>query len=237
MGQFHPASLGALLAGRRNDRDRQLHQVRMYRGMPEAAMEKKAHSAARRQVSSWIRDPLVSATTRPLRYPRNYPTVRAQEKGIDVQLALDFAMMAVRGEYDIGILMSGDTDLHPALEEVMRLGGLYAKSKKSNGCPHSGSAPRLAGAGGFFTVRCYPRHLRTPGCPYCPFSMVIAYGTQKCVKSRLGGKTVEVATWEPLPGRRRFRVRLAGLSANLQPYCHWIGHSDYQTIQDSTNYA
>ena len=173
MGQFHPASLGALLAGRRNDPDRQLHQVRMYRGMPEAAMEKKAHSAARRQVSSWIRDPLVSATTRPLRYPRNYPTVRAQEKGIDVQLALDFAMMAVRGEYDIGILMSGDTDLHPALEEVMRL----------------------------------------------------------------GGKTVEVATWEPLPGRRRFRVRLAGLSANLQPYCHWIGHSDYQTIQDSTNYA
>ena len=173
MGQFHPASLGALLAGRRNDRDRQLHQVRMYRGMPEAAMEKKAHSAARRQVSSWIRDPLVSATTRPLRYPRNYPTVRAQEKGIDVQLALDFAMMAVRGEYDIGILMSGDTDLHPALEEVMPL----------------------------------------------------------------GGKTVEVATWEPLPGRRRFRVRLAGLSANLQPYCHWIGHSDYQTIQDSTNYA
>ena len=173
MGQFHPASLGTLLAGRRNDPDRQLHQVRMYRGMPEAAMEKKAHSAARRQVSSWIRDPLVSATTRPLRYPRNYPTVRAQEKGIDVQLALDFAMMAVRGEYDIGILMSGDTDLHPALEEVMRL----------------------------------------------------------------GGKTVEVATWEPLPGRRRFRVRLAGLPANLQPYCHWIDHADYQTIQDSTNYA
>ena len=82
-------------------------------------------------------------------------------------------MMAVRNEYDVGILMSGDTDLHPALEEVIRL----------------------------------------------------------------GGKTVEVATWEPLSGRRRFRVRLAGLSGDLQPYCHCIGHTDYQTIQDSTNYA
>ena len=39
-----------------------------------------------------------------------------------MQLALDFAMMAVRGEYDVGVLMSNDTDLRPALEEVMNLG-------------------------------------------------------------------------------------------------------------------
>ena len=31
-------------------------------------------------------------------------------------------MMAVGGEYDVGILMSNDTDLRPALEEVMSLG-------------------------------------------------------------------------------------------------------------------
>lgn len=173
LGQFHPASLGALLTGRRNDPDRQLQQVRMYRGMPDGGMEKRAHSAARRQVSSWTRDPLVSVTTRPLRYPRNYPAARAQEKGIDVQIALDFAMMAVRNEYDVGILMSGDTDLHPALEEVMGL----------------------------------------------------------------GEKTVEVATWNPLPGRRRFHIRLAGLTANMQPYCHWIDHAAYLSIQDETDYT
>ena len=173
MGQFNPAALGMLLTGRRDDSERQLHQVRMYRGMPHAAMEKRSHGAARKQTSSWSRHPLVSVTTRPLRYPRNYPAARAQEKGIDVQIALDFAMMAVRNEYDVGILMSGDTDLHPALEEVIRL----------------------------------------------------------------GEKTVEVATWEPLPDRRRFRVRIAGLPASMQPYCHWIDHADYQSVQDETDYT
>ena len=173
MGQFNPASLGKLLTERRNDPERLLQQVRMYRGMPDAAMEKTSHGAARRQSNSWSTDPLVSVTTRPLRYPGNYPAARAQEKGIDVQIALDFAMMAVHNEYDVGILMSGDTDLHPALEEVIRL----------------------------------------------------------------GSKTVEVATWEPLPNRRRFRIRIAGFSAHIQPYCHWIDHTDYQAIQDNTDYA
>ena len=31
-------------------------------------------------------------------------------------------MMAVRDEYDVGVLMSNDTDLRPALEEVINLG-------------------------------------------------------------------------------------------------------------------
>ena len=35
----------------------------------------------------------------------------------------------------------------------------------------------------FLTVHSYPRHLRTRECPYHPFSIVIAHGTQKCVKS------------------------------------------------------
>lgn len=60
-------------------------------------------------------------TARPLRYPRDYPASKPKEKGIDVQIALDFVMMAVRGEYDVGVLMSGDTDLLSALEEVTRL--------------------------------------------------------------------------------------------------------------------
>ena len=43
------------------------------------------------------------------------------EKGIDVSLALDYTMMAYRREYDVGILMSTDTDLKPALEAVVDL--------------------------------------------------------------------------------------------------------------------
>ncbi len=45
------------------------------------------------------------------------------EKGIDVALAVDFVMMAVRNDYDVGVIMSTDTDLQPALEAVLELGG------------------------------------------------------------------------------------------------------------------
>jgi uncharacterized LabA/DUF88 family protein len=64
--------------------------------------------------------------TRPLRYPQGWPVPsrigeRPQEKGIDVALALDFVMMGVRKEFDVGILMSTDTDMKPALEAVAEL--------------------------------------------------------------------------------------------------------------------
>jgi hypothetical protein len=53
--------------------------------------------------------------------PQGLPSFDAGEERLDVQIALDFAMMAVRGECDVGVLMSGDTDLLPALEEIARL--------------------------------------------------------------------------------------------------------------------
>lgn len=58
---------------------------------------------------------------RDLRYPLDWPRRAAQEKGIDVALAVDFVVMAVRREYDVGILFSSDTDLVPALEAVLAL--------------------------------------------------------------------------------------------------------------------
>jgi hypothetical protein len=61
--------------------------------------------------------------TRTLRYPREWPREREQEKGIDVKLAIDLVAGAVREEYDIAILMSTDTDLKPPLEFVRDLRG------------------------------------------------------------------------------------------------------------------
>ena len=119
-GQVHPAAFGALIIRLGGDPDRVLHQVRMYRGLPSSAKDPKGYGAARRQIAAWSKLPYVHVTARPLRYPRDYPASKPEEKGIDVQIALDFAMMAVRDEYDIGVLMSGDTDLLPALEEVCR---------------------------------------------------------------------------------------------------------------------
>ncbi|MGH3545437.1 MAG: hypothetical protein ACRDPW_05885 [Mycobacteriales bacterium] len=103
--------------------DRELTQVRVYRGQPENKRDPRGYGASRRQHAVWQRSPLVELTARPLRYPTpgSGLDIRPQEKGIDVALALDFAVMAVRDEYDVGILMSTDTDLKPALEFVAGL--------------------------------------------------------------------------------------------------------------------
>lgn len=44
------------------------------------------------------------------------------EKGVDVQIAVDICMKAVRNEYDKLILVSSDTDLIPAMREVINSG-------------------------------------------------------------------------------------------------------------------
>lgn len=121
-GQVDPLALAAHLAAD-SPFDRQLHQVRIYRGQPDGKLDPKGYAASRRQHAAWRQSPLVTLITRPLRYPRGWPATslpgeRPQEKGIDVALALDFVLMAVRGQYDVGILMSTDTDMKPALEAV-----------------------------------------------------------------------------------------------------------------------
>lgn len=126
-GQVDPTALGTLLTKTSPEPDRSLHQVRMYRGLPSGSKDPKGYGAARRQIAAWDKMLLTHVTARPLRYPRDYPASKPEEKGIDVQIALDFVMMAVRGEYDVGVLMSGDTDLLPALEEVVRLAGPTAE--------------------------------------------------------------------------------------------------------------
>lgn len=56
-----------------------------------------------------------------LRYSSAWPRERPTEKGIDVALAVDFVVMALLGRYDVGILLSTDSDLEPALEGVSAL--------------------------------------------------------------------------------------------------------------------
>jgi len=121
LGQIDPAAFGLLLIRLGGDPARTLTQVRMYRGLPSNRHDPRGYAAARRQIAAWERQPQTHVTARSLRYPRAYPRERPEEKGIDVKIALDFHAMAVRHEYDVGVLMSGDTDLLPALEEVERM--------------------------------------------------------------------------------------------------------------------
>jgi uncharacterized LabA/DUF88 family protein len=117
-GQIDPMRLGRLLVTK--SRDRELTEVRVYRGVQEATKQPKGYGANRRQVAAWERAG-ATVITRTLRYPIDWPASREEEKGIDVALAVDFVVMAVRNEYDRAILMSTDTDLKPALEAVAAL--------------------------------------------------------------------------------------------------------------------
>ena len=104
---------------------RDLAQVRVCRGRPDASKDPKTYSANMRQSAAQERagQDRVKVITRALRYPPDWPASPAQEKGIDVALAIDFVIMAVRGDYDVGVIVSTDTDLKPALEAVISLGG------------------------------------------------------------------------------------------------------------------
>ena len=115
-----PFRLAQLIVGRRNYPS-ELVEVRVYRGRPNPNRQPAAAAANDIQASAWERNPRVTAVRRMLRYPKNYPFSPPQEKGIDVALAVDFVRQAFLGAYDVGVVVSHDTDLVPALEAVREL--------------------------------------------------------------------------------------------------------------------
>ena len=115
-GQISPRSLGDLLAASRlpgsPSDDRVLQAVRVYRGMPR--LDDRAYLPAQRQHELWEQSGAV-VTTRPVAGPPG----RTREKGIDVELALDFFAGALDGDFDVGIIFSADADILPAFEKVL----------------------------------------------------------------------------------------------------------------------
>ncbi len=121
-GQFSPLRFARLLCDRKNSYQpsstvRTLTQVRIYTGRPDSSKAPRTYAAHMRQCAAWERAG-ATVISRALRYPRDWPERRAEEKGIDVQLAIDFVAGAFDDEYDTGIVCSTDTDLLPALEFV-----------------------------------------------------------------------------------------------------------------------
>lgn len=122
-GQVHPLALANILCRMRqeNGLPTRLDGVRVYRGLPDGRRDPRGYGAALRQGDRWEKAG-VTLLARPLRYPADWPASSPEEKGVDVQLAIDFVAMALRSEYDVGVLVSRDTDLRPALEVVRSLG-------------------------------------------------------------------------------------------------------------------
>jgi uncharacterized LabA/DUF88 family protein len=50
------------------------------------------------------------------------PGNQRKSKGVDITLTKDMLVQAFLGNYDIAVLVSGDGDFHPVVEEVRRLG-------------------------------------------------------------------------------------------------------------------
>ena len=116
-GQFDPVRLGELLAARGGPGGTAcvLHDARVYTGRPDPRLDPRTYAAHMKQCARWESDG-ASVIWRLLRYPPRRTGLPAQEKGIDVALCIDFVTMAIDGLFDVGVIMSTDTDLLPALE-------------------------------------------------------------------------------------------------------------------------
>ncbi len=102
--------------------DAKLKQVRIYRGLPSNEQDPKGYGAVRKHTAALRRaDP---TRTEVILKPLHYDDGGApREKSVDVQLAVDFVMMAINDEYDIGVIFTTDTDLKPPLDAAFDLHG------------------------------------------------------------------------------------------------------------------
>lgn len=127
-GHVNPAALAQLLVGLGHavDSERVLWKTSVYRGEPGHKSHRKLRVAFARQTSRWRSDPSITVKTTALRYrrvdQRGGRTWQAEEKGIDVMLAMDLVRGAYLDEFDSAVVASADTDLLPALREALRAG-------------------------------------------------------------------------------------------------------------------
>lgn len=114
-----------------------LAKVIVYRGLPSQIHDPKPYARNLAQKAKWEQDSRVSITLRPMKYKFDWasdgkkvtdsrgvpvPTGK-EEKGVDVLCALAVVREARASGVDLVILASQDTDLEPALDEAIALGG------------------------------------------------------------------------------------------------------------------
>lgn len=148
-GELRPKAFAEMLVGKGIAGDVLVH-IGIYRGEPDARRDPKTAAAFMRQRQSWIDEcgAILRPRNRPMRYFSGRPLSEAEEKGIDVQFAIDAMTMGIQAEYDVAILATVDTDLLPVVEGLLVL-------KETTG------APDVAVIGWAGTSK----HLEMPGIP------------------------------------------------------------------------
>ncbi|WP_423915685.1 NYN domain-containing protein [Candidatus Poriferisodalis sp.] len=120
-GHIHPLRFGVQLKNLA-DPNGQLVAVSVYLGKPGPKSGATRQRVFAKQTAAWNSQASVTVRSRPLRYlPSGWSstgsrTWTAQEKGIDVLLALDVALGATNSSFDLAVVVSGDSDIVPALE-------------------------------------------------------------------------------------------------------------------------
>jgi uncharacterized LabA/DUF88 family protein len=129
-GHYHPnydpIKLLKAICAARGWRDTLVH---FYTGVPLLKDDKPWSEYWSKRVIA-LKRANVQVTTRPLRYryqmivgpdgkPQEVST--AQEKGIDVRLALDIVKLARKKQYDVAVVFSQDQDLAEIVEEIREI--------------------------------------------------------------------------------------------------------------------
>ena len=130
-GEVWPDELGRLICEKAGPfGERVLAEVRVYRGMPSVANDVELNAAVRQQHEMWKRrsEVPVEVFEHTLKRRRVKCPVcgavreRLEEKGVDVNLAIDLISGAHQRSYDVGVVCSTDTDFVPAIRLARDLG-------------------------------------------------------------------------------------------------------------------
>jgi uncharacterized LabA/DUF88 family protein len=121
---------------------RKLIRTNYYISMIDAARDEEKAKSQQRFMNALRQVPYLTVSHRPLRYtPDDIPF----EKGVDILIATDMLTGALRDCYDTAILVSGDGDFAPVLDEIKRAG-----KQVENACFQSSRSDALVNAADLF---------------------------------------------------------------------------------------
>lgn len=96
-----------------------LHGVRFYTGIHDPNKEPEKHAAMAWRLYGYQADG-VEIIALPLRYDQSG---RARQKGVDSRICLDILRLGQKGVFDIATIISEDSDIDPAVQDLYGLRG------------------------------------------------------------------------------------------------------------------
>ena len=121
--QIHPVSFANQTAKKRTETlgPVDITRIVLFRGIPNPRKEPTLNAVVTRQHNAWRSDSRVEISSRPLRYLRDWPDRPAEEKGVDVLLAITLVQSVLQDDADVHLVASRDTDLLPAIELAQKI--------------------------------------------------------------------------------------------------------------------